>query len=226
MKQAWLLIFISLALASTAQSKQFVMKLVGIVGGQAISSRDVEVSQMIDRALFASGPIQSPGLGSADFTTSLNKLIIECMVDLEARDFGVARVTDSEILQSVQIVKSRLLTGAAKAKWNSFGVGETQLKELVGRKLRANRFIKYKTNSSFVQVTDDDAERYFEKNRIKFGSLEFEKFKASIKKYLANKNAEDRLRDWFEILKKKHKVRNLTGASDVVSPSGTTRDNL
>ena len=44
---------------------------------------------------------------------------------------------------------------------------------------------------------------------MKFGTTDFDGFKTSIKKYLGRKNAEDRLRDWLDILRKKHKVKNL-----------------
>jgi len=80
---------------------------------------------------------------------------------------------------------------------------------MVSRKLRANRFIKYKSNSSYVQVSDEEAREYFEKNRLKFGTLDYDNFKNNIKKFLSKKNAEDRLRDWLEVLKKKHKVKNI-----------------
>jgi hypothetical protein len=102
-----------------------------------------------------------------------------------------------------------------KKRWNQLGVSDSQLKEMVSRKLRANRFIKYKSNSSYVQVSDEEAREYYNKNELKFGATDFESFKDNIKKYLGRKNAEDRLRDWLDVLRKKHKVRNMMSGTKI-----------
>jgi hypothetical protein len=50
---------------------------------------------------------------------------------------------------------------------------------------------------------------YFEKNRQRFGSASLDSFKVTIKKFLTKKTADDRLREWFDVLKKKYKVKSL-----------------
>ena len=176
----------------------------------------------MDRALYDEGNFLPISYGSEEFTSALNRLLIEWMVRDEADTFGVAKVSEAEIGQSLTSVKTRIAANSAvKSRWATLGFSDGQLKDMVSRKLKANRFIKYKSNSSYVQVTDEEARDYFNKNRLKFGTMDFESFKGNIKKYLEKKNAEDRLRDWLTILRKKHKVTDLLGGvSDNSSPEG------
>ena len=191
-------------------SKQMVLKIVGSIEDRVLSNRDVEASSIVDRLLFNEGSYSPLKYGSEEFVGALNRLLIEWMVKDEADTFGVAKVTDAEIEETYLSIKSKLKNHPLiKNRWNELSIGDSQLKEMISRKLRANRFIKYKSNSSYVQVTDDEARDYFSKNSLKFGTIDFEGFKDNIKKYLGRRNAEDRLRDWLEILKKKHKVKNL-----------------
>jgi hypothetical protein len=204
--------FISGAVTPALGAKQLVMKLVGAVGSRIVTNRDVEANYLVDRALYNDGAVQPLGIGTEEFNGALNRLLIEIMVFEEANTFGVAKVPESEVDEALSSVRRRLATTPTKSRWGALGYAEGQLKEMVLRKLRANRFIKYKSNSSFVQVSDEEARDYFNRNRLRFGTMEFDSFKSSIKKYLGKKNAEDRLRDWFEILRKKHKVKNLQHA--------------
>lgn len=197
-------------------SKHMVFKLVGSVNSTIVTNRDVEASHLVDRALYNYGRFTPIVLGTEEFANALNRLLIERIVWEEANTFGVATVSNSEVDQTFTQIRSRLFADKkAKALWQKLGLNEAKVKEMILRKLRANRFIKYKSNSSFVAVSDDEARDYFNKNRLKFGTTSFESFKPGIKKYLGRKNAEDRLREWFEILRKKHKVKNLVGGQSL-----------
>ncbi|MDZ4676180.1 MAG: hypothetical protein SGI74_01615 [Oligoflexia bacterium] len=212
--KTFIIILIFISSYQVHAARQLAMKLVGVVGTRTLTNRDVEANYLIDRVLYNEGKYTPLTTDTQEFNTTLNRLLIEWMVSEEATAFGVAKVTDQEVEQSYNDVKKKLMnTPNLRGQWNSFGLTDGQLKEMVSRKMRANRFIKYKSNSSFVQVSDEEAQSYFNKNRLKFGTMEFEQFKVSIKRFLGNKNAEDRLRDWFEILRKKHKVKNIIGSN-------------
>jgi len=209
----WVLTFI-FGISSAQASRQLILKIVGSVENQIVSNRDVEASFIVDRALYNDGHFIPITLGSEEFTNALNRLLIESMVCDEANTFGVAKVSDSEVEQALALVRNSIARGGSvKGRWSNLGFNGPQLKEMVGRKLKANKFIKYKSNSSYVQVSDEDAREYFNKNRLKFGTMDFEGFKGSIKKFLEKKNAEDRLRDWLNILRKKHRVKTLLGGT-------------
>lgn len=206
-----LLTFITL---TANASRQMILKIVGSVENQILTNRDVEASFIVDHFLYNQSSDLAVNYGSEEFSAELNRLLIEKMVNEEAQVFGVAKVSESEIQDAYESVRQRITASAtAKSHWQNLGFSDGQLKDMVGQKLRANRFIKYKSNSSFVQVSDEDARDYFNKNRLKFGTLEFDNFKNNIKKYLGQKNAEDRLRDWLEVLRKKHKVKNFLAAN-------------
>jgi hypothetical protein len=131
------------------------------------------------------------------------------MVFNEAKSFGVAQVNDTEIDQSFRSAKEKLQkTPSIKSQMTALGVGDSSLKEMITRKLRANRFVKYKSNSSFVQVTDEEARDYFNKNRMKFGTMDFAQFRSSIRTFLSKRNAEERLKEWFDVLRRKYHVQN------------------
>ncbi len=199
-----------LTIATNANAaRQMVMKVVGGIEGRVLTTRDVQASSILDHLLYNDANSQLK-YGTEEFANQLNRLLIEWMVRDEADVFGVAKVSENEIDESFQSIKSKLKNHpVVKARWNDLGMSESQLREMIGRKLRANRFVKYKSNSSYVQVSDEEARDYYNNNRIKFGTTDFEGFKDNIKKYLGRKNAEDRLRDWLDILRKKHKVKNL-----------------
>jgi hypothetical protein len=211
-------VFLLLTLMSTTTeaARQMVMKVVGGIEGRVLTTRDVQASSVLDHLLYNEDASVQLKYGTEEFANQLNRLLIEWMVRDEADVFGVAKVSENEADESFQSIKSKLKNHPlVKSRWNDLGISDSQLREMIGRKLRANRFIKYKSNSSFVQVSDDEARDYYNNNRIKFGTTDFDGFKENIKKYLGRKNAEDRLRDWLDILRKKHKVKNLVSGVPV-----------
>ena len=208
-----LMLFVYSPIKSFA-AKQLALKLVASIENHILTNRDVETNFMVDRALYNDSQVSPPTLGTEEFNQSLNRLLVEMMVSEEATFFEVAKVTPADVEESFQNVKKHISASTSTSdRWRKLSVKDQDLKAMVSRKLRANRFIKYKSNSSFVEPSDEEARDYFKKNRLKFGTMEFESFKGSIQKFLGKRNAEDRLRDWFDILRKKHQVTNfMTGS--------------
>jgi hypothetical protein len=200
--------------AASQASKVLALKLVATIENKIVTSRDVEANYLVDHALYNNKQISQLTIGSDDFSEALNRLLVEMMVNEEAAFFEVAKVTENETDEALKGVKTRIQENpATKSRWGHLSYNDSQMKNLVERKLRANRFIKYKSNSSYVEPTEEEARDYFKKNRLKFGTMEFDQFKSNIKKYLGTKSAEERLRDWFDVLRKKHKVKNfMTGS--------------
>jgi hypothetical protein len=88
-------------------------------------------------------------------------------------------------------------------------VSNYEIKDWVERKIRAKKFLKYKTDSATLGVTDSEVKEYFDKNRYKFGNMGIDNFKENIRAFLIKQQMEERLKEWFEILKKKYRVRNF-----------------
>ena len=86
-------------------------------------------------------------------------------------------------------------------------------------------FIKSKSNSFVSLLSDQDLKTYFEKNRLKFGSVSFEQVKDSIRNFMNSQEKEERLKTWIDVLKKKYKVRNyLNEGKTVVTPQNQSRE--
>lgn len=194
------------------------LKLVASMTDLVITDRDVHANYILDKALFGEGKDVQLRYGSSEFYGALNRLVIEWMVYREAISFGVGEVSPEDLTAAENQVQSFLKKNEpASLKISQLDYSKKDLAQMIERKLKANRFIKYKNNSSVVAVTDEEAREYFSANRLRFGSSEFSELKGSIKSFLSKKNSEDRLRDWFDLLKKKHKVRNLYGQGPQIS---------
>ncbi|HEX4922476.1 MAG TPA: hypothetical protein VFV50_00250 [Bdellovibrionales bacterium] len=206
----FLLPFVFLALAHAAQAA-LVSKVVGTVADKVVTSREVQLNYILERALSGSGSGQVPSdVDSEAFRKEISQVLLEWMVYLEAQAFALADIGSEE--RRVAEDKLTILlknNESLSSTWKNLAPTSAERDQLLLRKLRAKKFIRFKTDSSFVTVTDREALSYFQKNRVKFGSLPFEKFKESIKTFLSQQQADERLKEWFRILQKKYQVRHL-----------------
>ncbi len=217
------LLILILGILSLAAAPVVVSQSVGQVGDRIITSREVQISAVLARALLPTKePKPSAGLyevhlGDSAFMSEATALLLEVVVDKEAESFSVAKISDEQLQQSLRKIE-KIVDG--KAYWNSLEVSSTELKKFVLQKLTAKAFIQFKTNSMVGVISDAEALAYYEKNRLKFGDLPFLSFKENIKTFLAQQQLEERTRAWFEIIKRKYKVRNIL-AENINNKVGT-----
>ena len=181
---------------------------VGQVVGHTVTSREVEINFLAEQSLYPSrrGRVKKmPKIKTREFTREVTAVLLEWVVYLEAKSFGASRVSPSELKQMESNLKIRLKSSGS---WKRLGVSSKELQSMLKRKKIAKRFIQFKADSSVVPITDGEATRYFEENRVKFGNLPFENFKDKIKAFLGRQQVDQRLKDWFEVLQSKYKVRN------------------
>lgn len=189
-----------------------VSQSVGRVGDRVITSREVQISAVLDRILFPTKEAKSSGglyevrLGQAAMMNEVTALLLEVVVDREAESFSVAKISDDQVREAQRKVEKAV---ESKAYWQSLEVGTAELKRFVVQKLTAKAFIQFKTNSMVGIISDAEALAYYEKNRLRFGDVPFSSFKDNIKTFLAQQQLEERTRAWFEIIKRKYKVRNI-----------------
>lgn len=190
-----------------------VSQSVGQVGERVITSREVQISAVIDRILFPSKdsqgktpPVFEVRMGDPALLNELTALLLEVVVNREAESFSVAQVSENESQQAMRKVE-HVVDG--KKYWEGLEVSSSELKKAVYQKLTAKSFIQFKTNSMVGIISDAEALAYYEKNRLKFGEAPFATFRDNIKNYLSQQQLEDRTRAWFEIIKRKYKVRNI-----------------
>lgn len=205
-------LLLALSVVTLATAPVVVSQSVGQVGDRVVTSREVQISAVLDRILFpakdakAAGSLHEVRLGDAGMMNEVTALLLEVVVDREAESFSVAKISDEEIQQALRKVEKAV---DGKAYWQSLEVSPAELKRFVTQKLTAKAFIQFKTTSMVGIVGDAEALAYYEKNRLKFGDVSFASFKDNIKAFLAQQQLEERSRAWFEIIKRKYKVRNI-----------------
>lgn len=212
-----LLLFPYLSLA--AKKTELVSRAVGQVADHVITSREVILSGVIERYMYALQDRPAEAFrreeklswflknDSEDFRAQLSRVMLDIMVNIEAETLSVAEVKESD----VQLKTTRFMIDfAGFSEWKKLGPTKEEVQRLVRRKLRSRAFLQFKTETSGALVSDDEAHAYFEKNRMRFGNYPFQQFRNTIKEVLAQQRLESRLKDWFEILKKKHRVRFLS----------------
>lgn len=189
---------------------QVVTESVGQVGNYIVTSREVQISMVMENILF---PPKIPLKGlyeirpsSDQFRNAVTSVLLEIVVSFEAENFNVATVSDDDLKGTLGKIEKAV---AGKAYWDELDVSPKELKKFTLRKLLAKNFLQFKTSSMAGIITDQEAQAYYDQNRVKFGSSSFESFKANIKSFLAQQQLEESLRSWFEVVKRKYKVRNF-----------------
>lgn len=196
-----------LALVIQPASAAVVSKIVGKVGDYFVTSRESIGVRLLERELFPSEKLNIvEDVNSQEFVMLVTSALLEKVVAVEAESFSVAAVADDEVRELAVKAKKHL---AGVRLWQRMDFSSMEVQEMILRKLRSKRFLKYKTESSSLTVTDFEVKDYYEKSRYKFGNLPFESFKENIRQFLIQKQTEDRLREWFEVLRKKYQVRNF-----------------
>lgn len=198
-----------------------VTEAVAQVSDQVITSREVITSYILEKATENKLPAANSQQkidrgqwllqeGAEPFQKHLAQVILEQVIQLEAENFSVGQVSRSE-LEAFQKHLQEAVAGWEP--WTKLEVSPAEVEKMILRKLRAKNFLQFKMETSGVQISDDEAKQYFEKNRVKFGNLPFAQFKDGIKEVLAQEQLQEKLKDWFEILKRKYRVKYLGQSS-------------
>lgn len=209
-----------LSAAASVASPSVISQSVGQVGEQVVTSREVLISAAIERVLFPQKEKSLPlelKLEDPEMLKEVTAVLLEVAVHREAESFSVARISEEQIQEALRKVERSL---GGKSAWQNLEVSPAELKKLVAQKLMAKAFIQFKTHSMAGVVSDSEALVYYEKNRLKFGELPFSSFKENIKTFLGQQQLEERTRAWFEIIKRKYKVRNIIAENQKTSKAG------
>lgn len=182
---------------------------VGMAEKRIVTSREVQIAFLLEKALYGSSQVSRAAQLSVkqkEFSREVNAVLLEWVVYLEALSFSAQEVSSADVDAAEKTALSAL---AKNEQWQNLGISKKEWRSELERKIRAKRFIQFKAKSSIVPVTDNEAQEYYEKNRLKFGNLPFEKFSENIKSFLIRQQVDRRLKDWFEVLQEKYKVKSL-----------------
>ncbi|HMN68938.1 MAG TPA: hypothetical protein PKC28_10410 [Bdellovibrionales bacterium] len=177
-------------------------------GGHVLTSRHVQMDQMVDAALNGAGKesLKLLALDSRAFAKATQSALLESVVALEAKGFNVVNVTAQEQKDAEKKVVSALKNNTG---WKGLEPTPKEIEAILARKLQAKKFIQFRTQSSLLPVTELEAQKYFNENRLKFGNLPFENFKENIKSFLSRTQVDKRLKDWYDLLQNKYQVKSL-----------------
>lgn len=179
-----------------------------VVGDVLVTERDVSARRILQVQLnaFKTSPTKTSETLVVTDSWALSQLVLETVVSKEAGDI---LIDSKELGADLGRVKSFL---GSNKDWQSVGYSDAELEQMLKTIVRSQIFLKTKTSTSAVDISDQEAKSYFEKNRVKFANLPFDQFKDSIKEFLAREASESRVKDWFEVLKRKYRVRFLKGS--------------
>jgi hypothetical protein len=195
---------------TTAPSVHSVIQVVGEAKDHFLTTREVRINDAIEQVLTSkaeNGKALQVLTGSEkSFPQQVNDVLVEWIIYFEAQSFSAQPIDKVDLQKSEDLVKTRL---SPLSDWKKMEVSDQELRETLSRKLTAKSFMKLKTESSLMPVTDADALDYYKKNRVKFGNAPFENFQENIKNYLKQQQMDRRMKDWLEVLERKYKVRNF-----------------
>ncbi len=177
--------------------------------GMAVTSREVQIQNLLETALYSKEPksqLRLLPLDSKAFAKVVQDSLLETAIALEADSFNVVQVTAEEVAAAEKRALAQVRDAVA---WKGLKVTHKELVRGLTRKLQAKKFVQFRAQSSVLPVTDAEAQKYFNENRLKFGDLPYENFKENIKSYLGRTQVDRRLKDWYEVLLNKYQVKNL-----------------
>jgi hypothetical protein len=204
-------------LAVTAFSALIINQSVGIVDKNIITAREVQVALVIEKILDNQKGLFEIQPQDPKFPKLVSTYLLEKAAVIEADSFAVGHADENEVKEALAKIEK---TTAGKSYWKSLEATSDYTKQILTTKLVARNFIKFKTESMTSIITDAEAQAYFERNRAKFGAAPFEAFRDNIKTFLTKQQRQQRLRSWFEVLKKKYKIRNIL-LEDAKTPQET-----
>lgn len=185
----------------------------GRVGDSIVTSREVMINHLIEEALYRSSSkenkttakIRLDNVKDRDFVRETTAVLLETAIFFEAESFSSVKISAGAIAEQTRLVQKKLKSHKV---WQKIRVEPQELKDILTRKLRTKEFIRFKMDSASIPISDKEAETYFNNNRLKFENLPFANFKENIKGYLSKQQSDKRLKDWFELLQSKYRVRN------------------
>lgn len=202
------IISLSTTSAPEAHAAQIVSGQAGKVANVAMTTRQVAMHSLVENALGRENQValDLAQTKSREFIRETTAALVESAVFLEAQAFSAALIKPDELQIARKKVLAKLRTNR---NWKSLEVSETELTQLLERKLRAKKFIQFKVDSSAIPISDKELRDYYESNRVRFDDQPFEKHKDNIRAYLNRAQVDRRVKDWFDLLHAKYKIRNF-----------------
>jgi hypothetical protein len=193
---------LSLNFARAVVSERLISETLGIVNKEVLASREMILSSLLENAL--NKIITGIPADKEEKIQAVNTLLLDKMVYLEAQDLGFKDFEKDEAERLVNSLEKTLQDAEIKV----YKYQKEELRSYAERKLIIRNFLKSKSGSFVSLLNDQDIQSYFDKNRLRFGSMPFAQMKENIRAFLTQQQREERLIAWIEVLKKKYGARN------------------
>jgi hypothetical protein len=181
---------------------RLVSETVGIVNREIVSSRDMALSIVLESAMTKKS--RELPKTKDDRIQAVNTLLLDRMIESEAKSLGFRDFNKDEIEPLV----SPLEKDSQDSNIKPYNFTKEELRGMAGRKIIVRNFLRSKSGSFESLLSDQDLKAYYDKNRLRFGTVSFEQIKDNIRAFLTSQQREDRMIAWIGVLKTKYKARN------------------
>jgi hypothetical protein len=199
------LCFFALTISSLVQA-EVISRAVARFGSEVITSRQVIMSQVIDSYLRNETKVNILRPDEEGFSEKTTELVLDYIVFLESESFAVGDEEVKSLQPKIPVLMKSL---SASKELEKFRFTQAEVEKLLRIKTKARRFLEIKSQSQPSQISDQKAKEYFDQHRAKFSGASFVDIRDNIKIYLQKIENEAKLKDWFEVLKRKFKLKYL-----------------
>lgn len=199
----FLVVFLVQSLAA-----ETITRVAGRVSDRIVTTREVILNSLIEDVIYrpkAPKQIQSLPLTHQQFIREVNAVLLEWAISIDGETLSQMEIGDDRVESEFKRAKSMLRKSET---WQLAGGNDQELRSILIRKMKTKKIIEAKLNTTNIPITDLEAKEYFEANRHRFDNSNFLALKENIKSFIAKEQSAARMREWFELLQLKYKVRN------------------
>jgi hypothetical protein len=195
-----------------ASVPEAITQIVGHVDKKPITSREVLWYDFIE-SHFQNKSSQikkiitsAANTSSSEFISKTTKYSLARAIALDAEQFEFPKPKSED----VQMLSQKVIKSIEALKIAEFyKPSSEEILKLIQVKLVSEQFLKFKSQSSALPITDADAKIYFDENKNKFAQSGFESVKSQIKVQIAKSQIDSRMNTWYNLLQEKYGYKDV-----------------
>lgn len=207
-----LFIFLTLSFAG---APKFEVTSLAVVGKHVITSRELALHYFLNRQLKSakSKSINGQNEITEEGRRGLQELVAQWAIKLEADSFSIAGEKPTGV-ESKAMVEKFVIQAQSDSSVKFLEISAAEIVEALGRRRQVEEFLKLKSDTRSVVVSEEELKAEFEKNKTKLGSNKpFSQFREQIRESIAREKARSQMADWVDLIQRKYKVRILFDGS-------------
>lgn len=203
-----LISFLIFLLRMTSPCAALVDRTVAIVGEDILTYRDIEKRYILHKLAQGTTVRMFEALGPKDEKAALKHSIRVALVINYLKRVAIESVPKDEAIdKNLSYIRGFLGPDRFERFKTYYELNERSIKRYLSENLILEDFFS-KLEAISNRVTDQEVRAYYKSQKDnKFYGRSFEKLKEYIRKYLQNRNLEERIKDWIKNQKKHIKVQ-------------------